>query len=108
MYYVMHKQENLNQTIIHLGTHDHPLVEGRSRIFFDQVKSMVKEEVFHTLGANVSAIVLATSKTFLSEHLLNEDGQGPMEVLKGNKLRQLMDKFIVLSSPNVHNLVAFL
>jgi len=104
----MHKQENLNQTIIHLGTHDHPLAKGRSRSFFDQVKSMVKEEMFHTPGANVSTIVLATSKTFLFEPLLNEDGQGPMEVLKGNKLHQLMDKFIVLSSPNVRNLVAFL
>jgi len=84
------------------------LAEGHSKFFFDQVKSMVKEEVFHTLGATVSAIVLVTSKTFFFEHLLNEDGQGPMEVLKGNKLCQVMDKCIVLSSPNVRNLVAFL
>ncbi len=29
-----------------------------------------------------------------------------MEVLKGDKLRQMMDKFITLSSPNICNLVA--
>jgi hypothetical protein len=51
--------------------------------------------------------VFAGSKTFLFEHLLNEDGEGLVEILKGNKLRQMMDKFIMLSSPNVRNLVAF-
>jgi hypothetical protein len=50
--------------------------------------------------------VLAISKTFFFEHLLNEDGEGLVEVLKGDKLHQVMDKFIVLSSPNICNLVA--
>jgi hypothetical protein len=31
-----------------------------------------------------------------------------LEVLKGDKLCQMMDKFLVLSSPNVHNLVTSL
>jgi hypothetical protein len=57
--------------------------------------------VFHTQGATMSAIVLVISRTFLSKHLLDEDGEGPMEVLNGNKLHQAMDKFIMLSSPNV-------
>jgi len=50
MYYVMHKQENLTRVVIYLGTHDHPMVEGRSRKKFNQVKSLVEEEVFCTLG----------------------------------------------------------
>ncbi len=37
---------------------------------------------------------------------MNEDGQGLVEVLKGDKLHQVMDKFIVLLFPIVHNLVA--
>jgi hypothetical protein len=45
--------------------------------------------------------VLAIGKTFLLEHLLNKDGKGPMEVLKGKTLHQVMDKFMVLSSPNI-------
>ncbi len=52
---------------------------------FKQVKSLV-EEVSRTPGVTTSAIVLVVGKTFLLEHLLNEDGQGPMEVFKGDKL----------------------
>jgi hypothetical protein len=48
-----------------------------------------------------TTIVLVANKTFLSKHLLNEDGKGLVEVSKGNKLRQMMDKFIALSLPNV-------
>ncbi len=101
MYYVMHKQENLTRMAIHLGLHDHPMVKGRSRKVFEQVKSLIEEEAFHTL----KAIAFAVNKFFLSKHLLNGDGQGPVEVLKGDKLCQVMDKFLALFSPNVHNLV---
>ncbi len=107
MYYVMHKQENLTRVAIYLGTHDHPMVEGRSRKKFNQVKSLVAEEVSCTLGGGYCVNhCVVVSKTFLSEHLLNEDGEGPMEVLKGNELCQVMDKFITLSSPNIWNLIA--
>jgi hypothetical protein len=67
---------------------------------------MIEKEAFHTSKATVSAIVLATNKTFISEHLLNKDGKRPVEVMKGKKLHQVMDKFMTLSSPNVRNLVA--
>ncbi len=52
----------------------------------EQVKAFVKEEVFCTLVVTMSAIVLVVSKIFLSKHLLNEDGEGPVEVLKVDKL----------------------
>jgi hypothetical protein len=81
--------------------HDHPMVEGRLREMFEQVKSLIKEEASHTSGVIVLAIALVISKTFLLEHLLNKDGQGLVEVLKGDNLRQVMDKFIALFSPNV-------
>ncbi len=54
-----------------------------------------------TPRATMLAIVLATSKIFLLEHLLNVDGQGLVEVLKGQKLHQVIDKFLVISSLNV-------
>jgi hypothetical protein len=50
-------------------------------------------------------IVLATSKTFLFEHLLNKDGDNLMELLQGNKFTQMMDKFTTLCFPNVRNLI---
>jgi hypothetical protein len=64
------------QTTIHLDTHDHFVVEGWSGEVFDQVKSLVQKEVPHTLEVTTLAITLATSKTFLFTHLLNEDGEG--------------------------------
>jgi hypothetical protein len=53
MYYIMHKQNNLTQTSIHLTTHD---LEGRSRKMFEQVKSLVEKEASHTPKAITSAI----------------------------------------------------
>jgi hypothetical protein len=100
MYYVIYKLENLIRTTIHLGTHDHSVVEVHFREIFDQVKSLVEEEVPCTSWATVLAIVLVVSKTFLSKHLLNKDGKRPLEVFKGDKLHQVMDKFITLFSPN--------
>jgi hypothetical protein len=72
---------------------------------FEQVKSLVEEQASCTLGATTSAIVLAASIIFLLEHLLNEEGQGPVEVFNGDKLHQVMDKFLALSFPNVQNLI---
>ncbi len=57
------------------------------------------------IGAIALAIALAASKTFLLEHLSNGDGQGLVEVLKGDKLCQGMNKFIALFCPNVQNLI---
>jgi hypothetical protein len=50
--------------------------------------------------------MLVASKTFMSQHLLNRDGEGLVELIKRNKLWQMMDMFTTLCSPNVKNLVA--
>ncbi len=50
---------------------------------------------------------MATSKTFLAKHLLNENGEGLVEFLKGNKLHQVMDKFVTLCSPNIKMVASF-
>jgi len=85
--------------------HDHLVAKDRSKEIVVQVKSLVKEKMSHTPWATLSAIVLVVSKNFLFKHLSNEDGEGPMEVLKGDKLHQVMDKFIALSSFNIWNLI---
>jgi hypothetical protein len=81
------------------------MAKGHSKEVFEQVKSLIEKEASYTLGATALVITLAVSKTFLLEHLLNRDGQGAVEVLKGKKLHQMMDKFLALSFPNVWNLV---
>jgi hypothetical protein len=40
----------------------------------------------------------------LAEHLFNDDGEGLVEFLKGDKLHQVMDKFMTLCFPNIKKL----
>jgi hypothetical protein len=101
----MHKQANLIQMVIHLGTHDHPIIEGKCKIVMEQVEFLVQDKVFHSLSTTLLAISLATNKTFLFKHSLNKDGDEPIEPLKGDKLHQVMDKFTILCSPNIQNFV---
>jgi hypothetical protein len=92
--------------MIHLGTHDHLVVEGRCKEVINQVKALVHEKVSCTLSITSSTIALATSKMNLSQHLFNKDGEGLTKPLNGEKLHQVMDKFSTQCSPNVLNLFA--
>jgi hypothetical protein len=82
----MHKYENLTQVVIHLSTHDHLVAKGHCKKVTEQVKALVKEEVFRTLTFTTLAIVLVVSKIFLFEHLFNENDERLVEVLKAEKL----------------------
>ncbi len=66
---------------------------------------MVIDEVCHISTNTTLAIALSMRKTFLSHHLFNEDGEGPMELLKGEKLDQMLLKFTLLCSPGIRNLI---
>lgn len=91
--------------VIHIGTHGHPIVNGRCRKVIQQIKLLVEEEVFCTPLATMLVIVLATSKTFIFEHWLNKDGDDPIELLQGNKFTHVMDKLTTSCFPNIKNLV---
>ncbi len=69
---------------------------------------MVAKEVCHTPIATTLAIALTMSKTFLFCHLFKEDGEGHVELLKGEKLDQALLKFTPLCFPNIHNFIASL
>jgi hypothetical protein len=53
-----------------------------------QIKGMVRKEVDQTPNINAFAITLASNKAFLFKHLLNDDSEGPMELMKGQKLHK--------------------
>jgi len=72
------------------------------------MKNMVVEEVCCMPISTTLAITLSTSKTFLSCHLFNEDGEGHVEVLKGEKLYQTLLKFAPLCFDGICNLIASL
>lgn len=105
MYYIMHKQINLTQLAIHLGTHDHPIVKGKCINVMEQVKFLVQDKVFHSMSTTLLAISLVTNKTFIFKHSLNKYGDELVEFLKGDKLHQVMDKFTILCCPNIWNFV---
>jgi hypothetical protein len=41
----------------------------------------------------IFTIALNESKAFLAHHLFNEDGEGLVEIIQGEKLDKVMDKF---------------
>jgi hypothetical protein len=66
---------------------------------------MVIDKVCCTPTATFFTIALFMSKTFLSRHLFNEDGQGLVELLKGKKLNQTLLKFAPMCFPSICNLI---
>ncbi len=108
IYYVVRKFPNLSRATIHLGTHAHPVVDDKCGKSFQEMKNMVANEVCCTPNATISPITLFVSKTFLSHHLFNEDGQGPMEFFNGEKLDQMLLKYTPLCSFSIRNLITSL
>jgi hypothetical protein len=106
MYYVIHKLQSLLRTTIHLGTHEHLVVEGMCKESLEEIKVLVEGQVFRTPNAKTFAITLNASKAFLAHHLFNESGKGPMKILQGEKLDKVMDKFQPFYSPNIRNFIA--
>jgi hypothetical protein len=61
---------------------------------------MVVDEVRWTSTTIILVITLFMSKTFIFKHLFSNDGEGHVELLKGEKYYLTMLKFSLLCSPN--------
>jgi hypothetical protein len=96
----------MSKGMIHLGVHNHPIVDGKCWESIKETKRLIAKEVDHMPDAKISLISFSVSKTFLANYLLDDSRDGIVEFLKGEQLEQIQDKFCELSSPNVHNLVA--
>ncbi len=71
----------------------------------NETRRLIIEEVNRTHDAKIFAILLGANKNFLATHLFAESGDGLMELLKGEQLEKIQDKFFEMSLPNIHNLV---
>ncbi len=69
---------------------------------------MFKEEVSCTLFVTNFATNLTKSKRFLFVHLLIEDGDDLVELFQGEKLNEMMDKFVEFYFPNMRSLISSL
>ncbi len=63
--------------------HVHHVQNGTCKEGMEDFKVLVEKKVSHTFGGKFFVVVLVMIKTFLSYLLFNEDGNGPMELLKG-------------------------
>jgi hypothetical protein len=70
---------------IHVRIHKHPMADGKCREFVDKIRRLIKEEDL-TPNAKISTISLSASKNFLAIHLLDDNGDGIMELLNDKKL----------------------
>jgi hypothetical protein len=55
----------------------------------DETKRLIIEEVNHKPNAKISTILLSVSNTFLMTHLLDDNNNDPMELLKDEQLKQI-------------------
>jgi hypothetical protein len=93
--------------MIHLGVHLRPIVDGRCREAMDESKKLIEEEVNQILDAKIFAISLSANKSFLTKKLFKDNSDDNYKVLKGHLLKEIQNKFIMLSLLNMCNLVAF-
>jgi hypothetical protein len=62
MYYVVHKQNTLSKATIHLGNHDHLVVDGMDKDTFQDIMILVQGKKSCTLDIKNYVIALATKK----------------------------------------------
>jgi len=91
---------------IHLGVHNHHVTDGKCWELVEEPRRLITKEVDHTFDTKIFSISLNVSKTFLASYLFDDYSNGIMELLKGEQLEHIQDKFCELSFPNVRNLVA--
>jgi len=107
IYYVVHKFQFMSRTTIHLGIHNHPVVGGKCRELVEETRRLITEEVDHMFDPKISSISFSVSKTFLVSYLLDDSNDVTLELLKGEQLEHIHDKFYELNSPNVRNFITF-
>ena len=104
--YVYSTSPEMSRVCIHLGVHKHYVSNGTCRESLDIAYQCVVTEVMKTPPAKNSAIVMATSKTFIADYLLKSPSNGEGHYLVGSSMEVVMDKFSTLASPNCCNFVS--
>ena len=107
MYYILNNN-GLDRACIHVGTHKHHVTKGYCRETIEIVSGILSNAVQKAPMSTTSAITLAASKEFLTKELFALDREGTLEPLRGDLLVAVMEKFRVLSSPNIMNAIATL
>jgi len=67
------------------------MVDDKCKEFVNETRRLIVHEVNRMFDAKISMISLNPSKTFLVTHLFDESGDGPVDLLKGEYLKQIQD-----------------
>jgi hypothetical protein len=94
----------MSRACIHLGMHNHPISDGICQETLDMISGLIAQEVSKTPTTRNSAIAMAASKEFLDKYLIHS-GPGSKKMLRGQELKDVLDKFEHLSSPNLRNTI---
>jgi hypothetical protein len=95
----------MTKACIHFGSHNHLVSSGDCHESIMITKELARHELEKNPCATISAIVWATSKTFLN-HELFVFIETPTMKLQGANFHGLVDKFFTFSSPNIKNLIS--
>jgi hypothetical protein len=71
---------------IHLGVHNHPIVDGKCRESLEETRKLIINKVDRTPNTKMFVISLSASKTFLTKHMFDDCSDGKVELLKGEQL----------------------
>jgi hypothetical protein len=85
--------------------HNHPVSNGICQHTLNTISSLIANEVTKTPIAKDSAIALALKKELLDGHIFHSS-PGLQEMLWNKALEGILDKFEVLSLPNVQNMIS--
>ena len=105
IYYCYSENPNMTRAAIHLGKHSHLVAKGTYRDSAKEISELIVEQVAKTPTATNSAIALFTSKDFLTNHLFHHE-EGEKKILKGEEIEEVMDRFQMLSSPSIRNVIS--
>jgi hypothetical protein len=65
------------------------------------MKALIYDKVSHSSSSTPFTIALVVNQIFFFEHVINKDGKGLVELIKGMKLHEMMDKFTIMCSTNI-------
>ena len=102
--FYIHGNDSMQQACIHLGHHRKPIKAGDYRCIHRKIDALIEEHVERAPQAQLSKIIMETSKHLLGEYLLcNKDD--PPRVLSLEELEPVFDCYKELNSPNLRNKV---
>ena len=93
----------MSRACIHIETHIHPIAKGDCRDAMDQICNEIKNQVAKTPTAKASAIGIAVGRELLMKGLIDEAGDG--KVLTEHELDTIFEKWSILSSSTMDNLI---